>query len=104
MREALTRLSADGLVVAESMRGFRAAPLSVEDLRDTMETRIFVEAEALKRSILLGDDAWESRIVASLHAFKRQLARRDESEPESIDTLEAHPRCSAGPGAPLQTR
>jgi len=92
LREALTRLTADGLVVAESMRGFRVAPLSEEDLRDTMETRIFIEAEALKRSILRGDDSWESRIVATLHAFKRQLSRRDENDPESVETLEARHR------------
>lgn len=88
LREALTRLSAEGLVIAESMRGFHVAPLSVEDLRDTMDTRIFVETEALRRSIERGDDKWEALIVATLHAFKLQLRRRDESNPESIETLE----------------
>ena len=88
LREALTRLTAEGLVAAEPMRGFCVAPLSLEDLRDTMDTRIFVETAALKRSILHGDDAWEARIVATLHAFKLQLARRDESDPESRETLE----------------
>jgi len=88
LREALTRLSAEGLVSAESMRGFYVAPLSLADLHDTIETRIFVETEALRRSIARGDDDWESRIVSTLHAFKLQLGRRDENNPESLETLE----------------
>lgn len=88
LREALTRLSAEGLVNAESMRGFYVAPLSLADLHDTIETRIFVETEALRRSIERGGDDWEARIVATLHAFKLQLGRRDENNPESLETLE----------------
>ena len=88
LREALTRLSAEGLVVAESMRGFRVAPLSLDDLRDTMETRIFVETEALRRSIARGDDDWEARIVSTLYAFGRQLKRSVPDDPESAEALE----------------
>lgn len=92
LREALTRLSAEGLVVAESMRGFRVAPLSLEDLRDTMETRIFVETEALRRSIARGGDDWEARIVSTLHALSRQFARSDPSDPDSLEALEERHR------------
>ncbi|MCB1389389.1 MAG: FCD domain-containing protein [Rhodobacteraceae bacterium] len=92
LREALTRLSAEGLVIAESMRGFRVAPLSLDDLRDTMETRIFVETQALRRSIERGGDDWESRIVSTLHALGRQLARSDANDPDSLQALEARHR------------
>ncbi len=34
MRESLSRLSADGLVVAEGQKGFAVRPVSVEDLRE----------------------------------------------------------------------
>ncbi|MBI0436157.1 GntR family transcriptional regulator [Roseomonas sp. KE0001] len=34
VREALSRLMADGLVVAEDQRGFRASPISLADLHD----------------------------------------------------------------------
>lgn len=88
LREALTRLAADGLVTAESMRGFRVAPISLDDLRDTMNTRIFVETEALRRSIERGDDDWEGRIVSTLHAFGRQLKRSAVDDPESAEALE----------------
>lgn len=88
LREALTRLAAEGLVTSESMRGFRVAPLSLDDLRDTMETRTFVETEALRRSIERGDDDWEARIVSSLHALGRQFERSHPENPESLEALE----------------
>lgn len=88
LREALTRLAAEGLVISEAMRGFRVAPLSLDDLRDTMETRIFVETEALRRSIERGDDDWEGRIVSSLHALGRQNERSHPDDPESLASLE----------------
>ena len=40
VREALSRLGAEGLVVAESQKGYRVASLSVEDLRDLTEARV----------------------------------------------------------------
>lgn len=92
LREALTRLAAEGLVTSESMRGFRVAPLSLNDLRDTMEIRIFIESEALRRSIERGDDDWESRIVSSLHALGRQSKRSDPEDPDSLDALEGRHR------------
>ncbi|PWE30771.1 GntR family transcriptional regulator [Pararhodobacter marinus] len=92
LREALTRLAAEGLVVSESMRGFRVAPLSLDDLRDTMETRIFVEAEALWRSIERGGDEWEMRIVSSLHALGRQNERTQPDDPDSLAALEERHR------------
>src|SRR5688572_19680166 len=43
VREALSRLVADGLVVAEDQRGFRVSPVSLADLRDVTNTRIELE-------------------------------------------------------------
>ena len=43
VREALSRLMAAGLVVAEDQRGFRASPLSIPDLMDLTQTRIEIE-------------------------------------------------------------
>ena len=58
VREALSRLVADELVVAEDQRGFRVSPLSIADLRDVTHTRIELECLALRRSIVRGDSAW----------------------------------------------
>jgi DNA-binding GntR family transcriptional regulator len=67
MREALARLAAEGLVVAEPQKGFRAAPLAADDFRDLMETRILVESACLRHAIAAGDLSWESGLVASAH-------------------------------------
>jgi DNA-binding GntR family transcriptional regulator len=67
VREALSRLTAEGLVAAEPQKGFIVAPVSIADLVDLTAVRIEVETRCLKRAIEVGDVAWESRIVASWH-------------------------------------
>src|SRR5881227_3354643 len=42
VREALSRLVADGLVQASDQRGFRVSPVSA-DLRDVTQTRVDIE-------------------------------------------------------------
>jgi DNA-binding GntR family transcriptional regulator len=71
VREALSRLSAEGLVVAEPQRGFRVAPVSLEDLTDLTETRIDIENLCLSRSIEHGGVEWETAVVASMHRLSR---------------------------------
>lgn len=67
MREALSLLVADALVVAEGQRGFRVAPTSVEDLTDVINLRKTLETQALRDSIASGNDQWEAAIVAAFH-------------------------------------
>jgi DNA-binding GntR family transcriptional regulator len=78
VREALSRLTSEGLVVAEPQRGFRAAPISAADLTDLTMVRIEIDSLCLRRAIASGDVGWESRLVAAAH----QLARTPEREPE----------------------
>lgn len=65
VREALSRLVADGLVVAEDQRGFRVSPLSLCDLEDLTRTRIEIECLALRRSIGNGGPEWEAALRAA---------------------------------------
>ncbi|MGJ4998089.1 GntR family transcriptional regulator [Bradyrhizobium sp. HKCCYLR20261] len=67
IREALARLTAEGLVTAMPQRGFRVAPVSVADLRDLTEMRIEIETKCLRRAIANGDLAWETAVVAAHH-------------------------------------
>lgn len=67
LREALSRLTALGLVTAEGQRGFRVAQVSAADLMDLMKTMVWVESTALHSAIALGDRNWEAEIVASAH-------------------------------------
>ena len=71
LREALSRLAAEHLVTSIEHRGFRVAPISADDVIGTMEARVLIESDALRRSIKYGDVAWESRIVAALHSLQR---------------------------------
>lgn len=78
IREALSRLTSEGLVVAEPQRGFRAAPISAEDLKDLTGVRIQIETLCLRRAIEVGDVRWEARLVAALH----ELSRTPEHTPD----------------------
>jgi DNA-binding GntR family transcriptional regulator len=71
VREALSRLVADGLVVAEDQRGFRVSPVSLADLNDVTRTRIELECLALRRSIQLGDAAWERALQEAWDALRK---------------------------------
>ncbi|MGP8119233.1 MAG: GntR family transcriptional regulator [Xanthobacteraceae bacterium] len=84
VREALSRLGADGLVIAESQKGYRVAPLSVEDLRDLTEARVEIERIALSRSIALGDLDWETNLVAAWHRLSR-ISEAGEGDPHLAD-------------------
>lgn len=68
VREALSRLSADGLAVADPQRGFRASPISVADLTALAEAHMGVEALCIERSILVGDSAWAAQLAISFDA------------------------------------
>ena len=65
LREAITRLVSDALVVAEGQRGFRVAPIAIEDLEDLTRLRVQIEIDALRVSIRRGDDRWRARVQAA---------------------------------------
>lgn len=71
VREALSRLTAEGFVRSEPQRGFLVAPVSAEELIDLTAVRIDIELRCLRRAIQVGDVAWESRIVAGCHQLSR---------------------------------
>ncbi|WP_134500003.1 GntR family transcriptional regulator [Microvirga pakistanensis] len=78
VREILSRLSSEGLVIAEDQRGFRVAPVSPAGLRDVAAMRLLLETYALPLSFAAGDLEWESRVVAAHHKLavmeRRMLA------------------------------
>ncbi len=71
LREALNRLAVEGLVVSDERRGFSAAPVSLEDLREVTRLRLMLDCEALGESIERGDDQWEANIVTANHWLAR---------------------------------
>ena len=75
IREALSRLTAEGLIVAAPQRGFSVAPISRAELEDLTSVRIEIEQSCLRQAIARGNLAWESRLVASLHELSRTPER-----------------------------
>jgi DNA-binding GntR family transcriptional regulator len=67
VREAVSKLTADGLVVADEKRGFSVAPISVSELQDLTRVRAEIENLCLRRSMTLGDLTWEAGVMAAYH-------------------------------------
>ncbi|HYG88783.1 MAG TPA: GntR family transcriptional regulator [Azospirillum sp.] len=65
MREAAIQLSNDGLAFLDGGASLRVAPVSLADLKDLTATRIVVEKEVLRSSILAADADWEARVRAA---------------------------------------
>lgn len=72
VREALSRLVSDQLVISRDQRGFIVAPLSMADLEDLTDLRCEIEAIALRRSVAKGDVDWEVRIISAAHRLRAE--------------------------------
>lgn len=72
VREALMKLSAEGLVGSAQRRGFYVAPLSYEDFQDITRIRLLLEPVLLRESIEHGDEAWESNVLNAYHFLSKQ--------------------------------
>jgi len=75
LRESLSRLVVEGLVVGEDRRGFRVAPMTTEDFADLTTLRREIEVMAVTKSVERGGDIWEADLVRAVHHMK--LIRRD---------------------------
>lgn len=71
IREALSLLTATDLVIASPQRGFRVAPISIEDMRDIYTTRVCLEEAALKLAIENGKEDWEAQLISSFHLLEQ---------------------------------
>lgn len=87
LREAMARLTADGLVVFEDNRGYRVSPVSLRDFEEIVRLRDQFETFALRESIARGALTWESDVVRALHLLNR--TERDADRPETLEAWEA---------------
>src|SRR5574343_789325 len=91
LREALSLLISDALVVSQGQRGFRVAPVSLDDFEDITRTRVMLECDALRQSIAMGDDAWEANLLAAFHrlakAEEKRIGREDREEWEERNRI-----------------
>ena len=75
LRELLSRLTSEGLIVSEGSRGFEVSPVSAVNLREVAAMRVLLESHALKESFDAGDMEWEGRVVSAHHKLARMEAR-----------------------------
>lgn len=85
LREVLSRLATEGLVIAEGQRGFEVASVSAENLRELAELRLLLESRALVDSFQNGDVDWEARVIAAHHKLAMMEEQMDRGDRSQID-------------------
>jgi DNA-binding GntR family transcriptional regulator len=71
LREALSRLVTEGLVVHHDQRGFVAAEVSEAELQDIVRTRSALESMALALAFEQRTPEWEEALVLAFHRLSR---------------------------------
>lgn len=79
LREALSRLNADGLVVAQPGRGHVISPISLENITELYEVRQALEQQAARLCALRRDPEVFAGLSAEFAAVPGRLAQDDES-------------------------
>jgi len=67
LREILSRLTTENLVLAEGQRGFEVSPATRKELEELADLRTVLETHAIGLSFSTGNLEWEGRIVAAHH-------------------------------------
>jgi GntR family carbon starvation induced transcriptional regulator len=76
IREAVTRLVSEGLMIADSQKGYRVAPATRTELEETIRLRVLLETQALRLAISMGNDAWEAQLLAAHHRLAKLESQR----------------------------
>lgn len=79
IREALSRLTSENLVIAEPQKGFKVVPVSMKDLNDLTAARILIEKECLRESLIHGDERWESEVISTHYLLEKYSDYHQES-------------------------
>lgn len=90
VREALNRLLAEGLVALEEQKGFRVAPVSLEDLRELVKARCWIDGAAIAESINRFERTWENGLVLALHHLSRSARLRGNGAQENAEWEQLH--------------
>lgn len=78
VREALTRLTEQQLVVSEPNRGFSVTNLSKKALDDIVQVRVELEGFALSLAVANGDVSWEAKVLATEHILTQTPIASDD--------------------------
>ncbi|MCK8785664.1 FCD domain-containing protein [Roseomonas sp. NAR14] len=105
MREALSKLAAEGLAERLEHRGFRVAEAAPGQLAGLIRSRVLAECAALRAAIADGGPEWEEALLLAAHRLNRVARSLDPqrfvSNPEWEDRhRDFHQALLAGCGAP----
>ncbi len=89
IREGLTRLAVEGLIVPAGKRGYVVSSVSEEEVSEVLELRLLLEPLALKKAVEHGGRDWEASVVVAAHR-DAQLRK----EPWDISMVERWERCN----------
>jgi GntR family transcriptional regulator, carbon starvation induced regulator len=70
IREALSQLTAEGLVVRVDQSGFHVAEVNPRDIDELLWVRCRIDEIALRESIARGVEEWEHQIVLAEQKFQ----------------------------------
>lgn len=80
LREALNRLTADGLVEVHEQRGFYVKEISRAELAELTKTRCWVESLALRKSMAASTPQWEEQLLLAQHRLSRTPRSLNETQ------------------------
>lgn len=89
LREALNRLSAEGLVECREQRGFYVSGVSRAELVELTKTRCWVESIALRESMQAATPEWEEGLIIAHHRLSRTPRSLDNERFEDNPEWEA---------------
>ena len=84
VREALARLTSEGLATLEPNKGYRVTAITLDELVDLTSVRILIESQCIRNAIVAGDLSWEGRIVSALYELSR-IPLQDIDDPGRIN-------------------
>jgi len=83
VREGLSRLTEQDLVVAEPQQGYRVKSVSAQDLQHLTDARVQIETLVVRSAIDSADLAWESSVLAAHHTLVR-TPQQDPEDPQRM--------------------
>ena len=88
----LSRLIAEGLVLAEGQRGFEVAPATPSGFKEAAGLRLLLETHAVELSFGAGDLDWEARLVAAHHRLSALEGRMPSADQDDLAAIRRYDR------------
>jgi GntR family transcriptional regulator, carbon starvation induced regulator len=92
LREALSKLTADGFVTRTENRGFRVAHADVNGYSDLLNARCWIESVALRDAVASGDSNWEYGVLIAGYDLDKAYQLLDQDEGINPDFERLHKR------------